>query len=256
MKTDPHTIDKHRYLFKRKRVEGLERLMGCADLNAECVDVDMSLHMSQFLSPQELASLPESYFNSLYSSNEIRISNASGDARIIERSTFERRLLDQQIWPQCARYEFTILEVLHLIARTYIKAAGVGMTRTQGVGLADHDGNMAVIFLSVEDLNMLDSQISAISEATGSTVLRAILIFFTIVHYHPYSDGNGRVARTMFNIILRRGGLSERQYLPLFDIMHRSRGKYEVALRYAEVFGNWVPLTRFMVSAFRIARVQ
>ena len=78
---------------------------------------------------------------------------------------------------------------------------------------------------------------------------KGLVALVLIVNCHPFTDGNGRVARLLFNAWLRRGGMSEYVYFPFSEIARRSRGGYEIALRSLEISGDWEPLVRFVLQA-------
>ena len=79
-------------------------------------------------------------------------------------------------------------------------------------------------------------------------LFRATAALALTVNAHPFTDGNGRVGRILFNHVLREAGLTSNAYVPLYEMAMRSRGGYEIALRLAEIHGDWVALVRFMIS--------
>lgn len=249
----PNTLSQSRQVSRRERVVEIEKLMDSADLTEAAVETDATLSHTRFVSAQFLASVHSIPLESLADESGLVIGNDASDPRIIQRSTLEQEVLDDIVWPIYLKGYHSLVDVIELTASVYQSKASVGNRRIGNIGLLDGDGKVSVLFVPSQELGHLESQISAIFAAPGSPLIRATLIFFAIVHYHPFSDGNGRIARTIFNLLLRCGGLPDDQYLPLFELMHRSQGGYEIALRNAEVFGNWNPLVRFMVSAFKIA---
>lgn len=85
-------------------------------------------------------------------------------------------------------------------------------------------------------------------------LLKATVALALTVNCHPFTDGNGRVARLLFNYWLRRGGMPADAYFPFAEIARRSRGGYEIALRTVELHGNWEALASFVVEALRCYR--
>lgn len=79
----------------------------------------------------------------------------------------------------------------------------------------------------------------------------ATTVLALVVNCHPFTDGNGRLARLLFNHVLRQAGMAADVYLPISEIGRRSRGGYEIALRVAEIQGDWRALIDFMLSALR-----
>lgn len=77
--------------------------------------------------------------------------------------------------------------------------------------------------------------------------------YVLLLNAHPFSDGNGRVARILFNLELARMGMPAGSYLPIFLAMRRSAGGYEIKLREAEIQARWRGIVRFMCDAILIA---
>jgi len=83
----------------------------------------------------------------------------------------------------------------------------------------------------------------------SAAVAKALLL-----NCHPFTDGNGRVSRILLNHILRQSGMPAEVYLPFYEIARRSLGGYEIALRQAEIRGEWEPFLRFMLAAIQCHR--
>jgi hypothetical protein len=91
-------------------------------------------------------------------------------------------------------------------------------------------------------------------ELEAPALLKATIALALTVNCHPFTDGNGRVARVLFNQWLRRGGMPADAYFPFAEIARRSRGGYEIALRIVELQGNWDALANFVLEAVRCYR--
>lgn len=79
----------------------------------------------------------------------------------------------------------------------------------------------------------------------GPALFRAVAALALVVNAHAFTDGNGRTARTLFNHVLRQGGLRPDVYVPVFEMASKSRGGFEISLRAAEIFGKWEPLFEY-----------
>lgn len=75
--------------------------------------------------------------------------------------------------------------------------------------------------------------------------VRAVLGHFFFVYIHPYMDGNGRLARFIFNAMLVTGGYVW-TIVPL-----EQRKPYMAALEQASSYGNIQPLARFFAGLLR-----
>ena len=69
-------------------------------------------------------------------------------------------------------------------------------------------------------------------------VIKAILLHFWIGYLHPFVDGNGRLARTMFYWYLLKNGYWTFAYLPISKVIRKSPGQYRDAYVYSEQDDN------------------
>ncbi len=70
--------------------------------------------------------------------------------------------------------------------------------------------------------------------------VRAVLGHFIFVYIHPYMDGNGRIARFLFNVMLASGGFSW-TVIPV-----EQRKAYMASLEKASVHGDITDFARFL----------
>lgn len=78
--------------------------------------------------------------------------------------------------------------------------------------------------------------------AEESAAVRAILGHFVFVFIHPYSDGNGRIARLLMNTMFASGGYN------WTVIRVERRAEYMEALELASVQGDIAPFARFVAE--------
>jgi len=69
-------------------------------------------------------------------------------------------------------------------------------------------------------------------------VIRAIVLHFQIGYDHPFVDGNGRTARTLFYWSMLRSNYWLARYLSISSVIHRSPAAYKRAYLYSESDGN------------------
>jgi Fic family protein len=69
-------------------------------------------------------------------------------------------------------------------------------------------------------------------------VIRAIMLHFWMGYLHPFTDGNGRLARLLFYWSLLRDGYWAFAYLPISKIIKRSSKQYIMAYVYSEQDDN------------------
>lgn len=86
--------------------------------------------------------------------------------------------------------------------------------------------------------------------------LSLVVAFVGVVHAHPFADGNGRTARTFFNLLLFSGFASE-HFLPISLAASLSDGGFILKLRRAMMGGEWDQLALFFSDALKLsARLQ
>lgn len=80
--------------------------------------------------------------------------------------------------------------------------------------------------------------------------VRAILGHFIFVYIHPYTDGNGRIARFLMNAMLASGGYP-------WTIIHVARrNEYMRALELASVERNILPFVSFVASEMQVSETM
>ena len=65
-------------------------------------------------------------------------------------------------------------------------------------------------------------------------IIKAIILHFMISYLHPFVDGNGRTARSLFYWYLLKKGYWLTEYLSISRIIYKSKTKYEKAFLYTE----------------------
>ena len=65
-------------------------------------------------------------------------------------------------------------------------------------------------------------------------IIKAIMLHFWIGYLHPFTDGNGRLARALFYWYLLRKGYWTFMYLPISTIIKRNPNQYAMAYIYSE----------------------
>jgi Fic family protein len=69
-------------------------------------------------------------------------------------------------------------------------------------------------------------------------VIKAIMIHFWIGYLHPFTDGNGRLARLLFFWYLLKNGYWAFAYLPISKMIKKSPNQYKMAYVYSEQDDN------------------
>jgi len=133
---------------------------------------------------------------------------------------------------------------------------GRGGWRTGFVKLSDDKAGNQIYFPHVSSVSgQLERLRLLITDQNAAPpIFTAAIAYAVLLNCHPFTDGNGRTARALFNHLLHRGGMPANVYLPLYEIARRSHGGYEIALRMAELRGDWAPLLHWLMDALRCCR--
>ena len=65
-------------------------------------------------------------------------------------------------------------------------------------------------------------------------IIKAIILHFIISYLHPFVDGNGRTARSLFYWYMLKKGYWLTEYLSISRIIYKSKNQYEKAFLYTE----------------------
>jgi fido (protein-threonine AMPylation protein) len=76
--------------------------------------------------------------------------------------------------------------------------------------------------------------------------------YAAIIHAHPFADGNGRTARTVYNLLLAKE-TGSRHFVPIQLICSRTQASFLIKLRRALYGGNWAGLQAFFADATRLS---
>ena len=69
-------------------------------------------------------------------------------------------------------------------------------------------------------------------------IIKGIIIHFALAYIHPFVDGNGRTARSLFYWYMIKKGYWLTEYLSISRIIYTNKKAYEKAFQYAENDGN------------------
>lgn len=86
-----------------------------------------------------------------------------------------------------------------------------------------------------------------------NTLFCAIIAAAFLMNIHPLHDGNGRVSRMLFNLILDRGEIN---YIPLTELCHVARSGYVISLREAFLFSEWDSIIVFYCKCIEVVHLN
>lgn len=141
-----------------------------------------------------------------------------------------------------------ILEIHGLIAKDIFDEKGENpRVRKRGDDICVFDSISGDIYHKAPDIDFtkeeLDKLIKFANDEVDATyfthpLIKAIMLHFWIGYLHPFTDGNGRLARLLFYWYLLRKGYWAFSYLPISKIIKLSPIQYEMAYVYSEQDDN------------------
>lgn len=143
-----------------------------------------------------------------------------------------------------------------LAALNHALTDGKGGWRTGFVKLSDDRAGNQIYFPPVSEVpQQLERLRLLLAEpAEAPPLFTAAAAYLMLLNCHPFTDGNGRTARVVVNHLLRQAGMPGDVYLPIHEIARRSDGGYEIALRLAELRGDWASFLRWLLNMLACCR--
>jgi len=143
-----------------------------------------------------------------------------------------------------------------LTRRTGI-AGTPGKIRDHGSVIADKDGFEYMIPCphgSIEE--ELKSLLSWLELSPYDPVVTATLFFHELESIHPFTDGNGRMGRTLFQILLQELGLKNSKLCRLEEEILSSLETYYDLLGYTDQTSDYRPLIMYISESLHIAYLK
>ena len=81
-------------------------------------------------------------------------------------------------------------------------------------------------------------------------ILKAIILHFMISYLHPFFDGNGRTARSLFYWYMLKKGYWLTEFLSISRIIYRDKAQYERSFQYTESDG--MDLNYFLIFNLKV----
>jgi len=147
------------------------------------------------------------------------------------------------------KYSNTKLTLNTLVKINKDLTNGKGELRTTDLALKSHRYNQQILFpnhsIAIKRLKLIIKMINDKNEMDFPFI---VFIYVLILNAHPFTDGNGRLARLIFNLLAVK---SNCYYIPIYDFIHYSEGGYEIRLREAEIFNRWKPIIQYFITCVR-----
>lgn len=135
----------------------------------------------------------------------------------------------------------TLFELHRLITKDTLDLDKQGRYRTDADGITINDQQRYIyhvppkeVFLKTQIEELIKYANDETDEGFIHPIIKAIFIHFWIGYLHPFYDGNGRIARTLFYWYLLKKGYWAIQYLPISLVIRNAPDRYGMAFVYSE----------------------
>jgi Fic family protein len=141
------------------------------------------------------------------------------------------------------KLDFDLLLELHeKVTEGTIESGELGRFREDGDDIVVKDKIEGIIyhippineFLKKEIKNFIDFANDEDQDGFIHPVIKAIFIHFWFAYLHPFTDGNGRMARLLFYWYLLKKNYWAFSYLPISSVIKKSPEQYGMAYVYSE----------------------
>ena len=141
------------------------------------------------------------------------------------------------------RIDSSILLGLHFMIMKYKLQKNPGQWRPGAVRIEDEDKDGKIVYTApdrevIEQL--VDKTVEDINESNRPVVVNAAMAHLNLVMIHPWSDGNGRMARCLQTLVLASEGILDPVFCSIEEYLGRNTPSYYEALGTVHN-GQWAP---------------
>lgn len=143
-------------------------------------------------------------------------------------------------------------DICNFLCEANKSIGGDGMIRDIPMGLTPDRYGRITLFADVTELEEALKNLWCFIDSyqdKGANLFCALVSIVGLLNCHPFCDGNGRVARVLLNVLLKR---SLENYIPFYDFYHCTPGGYLLRLRQAQILGEWDELVMFHCNIINI----
>lgn len=201
-----------------------------------------ALSFPAFQDPPGIISLERKLAHDLKIAAFARGFKNSSQSRFAQRPATE--LVLWRSWPAMmghTRYEDIDVLMTGLLGEVAVRRRHRSTTRLA------RDGTRSIFPPEAEAHGWL-SRIDKAESSDGNPLSQACFAYAQTVLNHPYTDGNGRLARAMFQRSLGRSGVLSGPFLPLGPLVYSNHQAHDRALQHLGHTGDWGPFVTIMVA--------
>ena len=139
------------------------------------------------------------------------------------------------------RIDRSVLLGLHFMIMKYRIQKNPGQWRPGSVWVEDNDGKIVYTAPDRELVERLvDETLDDVSQSTYPVMVTAAMAHLNLVMIHPWSDGNGRMARCLQTLVLASDGILDPVFSSIEEYLGRNTPSYYQALGSVHD-GQWTP---------------
>lgn len=139
------------------------------------------------------------------------------------------------------RIDRSVLLGLHFMIMKYSLQKNPGQWRPGPVWIEDNDGRTVYTAPRRELVEeLVDKTLANITQSTHPVMVTAAMAHLNLVMIHPWSDGNGRMARSLQTLVLASEGILDTVFSSIEEYLGRNTPSYYQALGSVHD-GEWSP---------------
>ena len=147
-----------------------------------------------------------------------------------------------------------VLKAHSILMSGVIPQGAVGHMRTSPSAVVGADGKEYFIACPPEHIEEeMRSLLEWLEESPYDEIVTSVLFFHEFESIHPFSDGNGRTGRTLFQILLQELGLRSAGLCKFEQKLLRDRENYYSLLAYVDGTSEYYPLVMYVTEALLYA---
>lgn len=140
------------------------------------------------------------------------------------------------------RHSVDLIKSLHFMMLKYDLTKNPGRWRPGFIYVRNEASNQVVYEGPDIDLvpSLMDEYVASLAGSDAPAVVRAAMAHLNLTMIHPFSDGNGRMARAMQTLVLAREGILEPEFCSIEEYLGTQREDYYRVLSGVGQ-GSWHP---------------
>jgi Fic family protein len=146
-----------------------------------------------------------------------------------------------QLARQPIRIDETLIKSLQFMMLRHDLTKNPGHWRPGGIWIEDQDGHVVYTAPDLELVEPLIGELIATLQAEeGAPLVRAAMAHLNLALIHPFSDGNGRMARCLQSLVLAGEGIVSPEFASIEEYLgQHTSAYYSVLTEVAQ--GHWAP---------------